>query len=71
MCRTTPRGPVGQSLSDGLLELLSAGMAIDEVLADSLDLARDDILAPLEFGASRRDAAAWSGCPLCEVPPTA
>lgn len=34
-----------------LLELLSSGMAIDEVLADYPDLERDDILAALEFGA--------------------
>jgi uncharacterized protein (DUF433 family) len=34
-----------------LLELLSAGMTIDEVLADYPDLERDDILAALEFGA--------------------
>jgi uncharacterized protein (DUF433 family) len=34
-----------------LLELLSAGMTIEEVLADYPDLERDDILAALEFGA--------------------
>lgn len=34
-----------------LLELLSAGMTIDEVLADYPDLERDDVLAALEFGA--------------------
>jgi uncharacterized protein (DUF433 family) len=34
-----------------LLELLSAGMSIDEVLADYPDLEREDILAALEFGA--------------------
>jgi uncharacterized protein (DUF433 family) len=34
-----------------LLELLSAGMTIDEVLADYPDLERDDLLAALEFGA--------------------
>lgn len=34
-----------------LLELLSAGMTIDEVLADCPDLERDDLLAALEFGA--------------------
>ena len=31
--------------------LLSAGMTIDEVLADYPDLEREDILAALEFGA--------------------
>lgn len=34
-----------------LLELLSAGMTVEEVLADYPDLVRDDILAALEFGA--------------------
>jgi uncharacterized protein (DUF433 family) len=36
---------------ENLLELLSAGMSIDEVLADYPDLERDDLLAALEFGA--------------------
>lgn len=34
-----------------LLELLSAGMTIDEVLGDYPDLEREDMLAALEFGA--------------------
>lgn len=34
-----------------LLELLSAGMTIEEVLADYSDLERDDLLAALEPGA--------------------
>jgi len=34
-----------------LLELLSAGMTNEEVLADYPDLERDDLLAALEFGA--------------------
>jgi len=34
-----------------LLELLSAGMTIEEVLGDYPDLDRDDLLAALEFGA--------------------
>lgn len=34
-----------------LLELLSAGMTIEEVLADYPDLERDDLLAALEYGA--------------------
>jgi len=34
-----------------LLELLSAGMTIDEVLADYPDLEREDLFAALEFGA--------------------
>ena len=36
---------------ENLLELLSAGMSIDEVLADYPDLERDDLLAALDFGA--------------------
>lgn len=36
---------------EALLELLSAGMTIDEVLADHPDLEQDDLLAALEFGA--------------------
>lgn len=34
-----------------LLELLSSGMTMEEVLADYPDLQRDDLLAALEFGA--------------------
>jgi uncharacterized protein (DUF433 family) len=34
-----------------VLELLSSGMTIDEVLEDYPDLERDDVLAALEFGA--------------------
>jgi uncharacterized protein (DUF433 family) len=40
-----------------LLELLAAGMTIDEVLADYPDLERDDLLAALEFGALIVDGA--------------
>lgn len=36
---------------ESVLELLAAGMTVDEVLADYPDLERDDILAALEFGA--------------------
>ncbi|MGQ0778163.1 MAG: DUF433 domain-containing protein [Pseudonocardiales bacterium] len=36
---------------ENLLELLSSGMTIDEVLTDHRDLERDDLLAALEFGA--------------------
>jgi uncharacterized protein (DUF433 family) len=36
---------------ESLLELLSPGMTIDDVLADYPDLERDDLLAALEFGA--------------------
>jgi uncharacterized protein (DUF433 family) len=34
-----------------LLELLSSGMTIDEILADYEDLERDDLLAVLAFAA--------------------
>jgi len=34
-----------------ILELLSAGMSIDDILSDYEDLERDDILAALEFAA--------------------
>jgi uncharacterized protein (DUF433 family) len=34
-----------------LLELLSSGMAIDEILADYEDLEREDLLAVLAFAA--------------------
>ena len=36
---------------ESLLELLASGMSNDEILADYADLARDDILAALEFAA--------------------
>jgi uncharacterized protein (DUF433 family) len=34
-----------------LLELLSSGMTLDEILADYEDLERDDLLAALAFAA--------------------
>lgn len=37
---------------ESLLELLSAGMTVDEVLEDYPDLERDDVLAALEFAAA-------------------
>ncbi len=36
---------------EGLLELLSSGMTVEEILEDYPDLGRDDLLAALEFGA--------------------
>jgi uncharacterized protein (DUF433 family) len=36
---------------EALLELLSSGMTIDQILADYQDLERDDILAALAFAA--------------------
>jgi uncharacterized protein (DUF433 family) len=37
--------------AQSLLELLSSGMTIQDVLADYPDLEREDLLAALEFGA--------------------
>jgi uncharacterized protein (DUF433 family) len=39
-----------------LLELLSSGMTVDEVLADYADLEREDLLAALAYGARLSDA---------------
>jgi uncharacterized protein (DUF433 family) len=36
---------------ENLLELLAAGMSIEEIIEDHPDLERDDLLAALEFGA--------------------
>ncbi len=36
---------------ENLLDLLSTGMTIEDVLIDYPDLERDDLLAALEFGA--------------------
>jgi uncharacterized protein (DUF433 family) len=36
---------------ESVLELLSSGMTVEDLLADFPDLDRDDILAALEFGA--------------------
>ena len=36
---------------DGILELLSSGMTIEEILADYSDLEREDILAVLAYAA--------------------
>lgn len=38
---------------ESLLELLSSGMTIEEILADYEDLERDDLLAVVAFDASR------------------
>jgi uncharacterized protein (DUF433 family) len=40
---------------ESVVDLLSAGMTIDEVLTDYPDLERDDILAALKFGAHAAD----------------
>ena len=34
-----------------ILQLLAGGMSVEELLADYLDLERDDVLAALEYGA--------------------
>jgi uncharacterized protein (DUF433 family) len=39
-----------------LLELLSSGMSIEDILADYEDLERDDLLAALAYGARLTDA---------------
>lgn len=51
MCHGQPSVRGLRYTVESLLELLSAGMSIDEVLADYPDLERDDLLAALEFGA--------------------
>ena len=38
-----------------ILELLSAGMSTDEILADYEDLEREDILAVLSYATGSRD----------------
>lgn len=47
---------------ENVLELLSSGMTIDEVLDDYPDPERDDLLAALEFGALA--AVGGRGVPL-------
>ena len=42
-----------------ILELLSAGMSNEEILADYEDLEREDILAALNYAMAR---ACWVGC---------
>ena len=39
-----------------LLELLSSGMTVEEVLADYEDLQREDLLAAMAYGARLSDA---------------
>lgn len=51
MCHGQPTVRGLRYTVESLLELLSAGMSIDEVLEDYPDLERDDLLAALEFGA--------------------
>lgn len=51
MCHGQPTVRGLRYTVESLLELLSAGMTIDEVLADYPDLEREDLLAALEFGA--------------------
>ncbi len=42
-----------------ILELLSAGMTNEEILADYQDLERDDILAALEFATRLSQIKRW------------
>ncbi len=51
LCHGQPTIRGLRSTVESMLELLAAGMTIDEVLADYPDLERDDILAELEYGA--------------------
>lgn len=51
VCHGQPTIRGSRHTVENLLELLSAGMTIDEVLADYPDLEREDVLAALEFGA--------------------
>jgi len=37
---------------ESILELLSSGMAVEEILADYEDLEREDILAALDFASN-------------------
>jgi uncharacterized protein (DUF433 family) len=43
-----------------ILELLSGGMTIEEILADYEDLAREDILAALAFAAGSAKSKEWT-----------
>ncbi len=52
---------------ESVLELLAAGMTVNEVLADYPDLERDDLLPRSSSVLARRDAA-WSRYPPREVP---
>jgi uncharacterized protein (DUF433 family) len=44
---------------ESLLELLASGMTIQEIIEDFPDLARDDLLAALEFGALVSGRRRW------------
>lgn len=51
ICRGQPTVRGLRYTVEGLLELLSSGMTVEEILEDYPDLERDDLLAALEFGA--------------------
>lgn len=51
VCHGEPTVRGLRSPAENLLEPLSAGMTMEEVLADYPDLEQDDLLAALEFGA--------------------
>ena len=49
ICHRKPTIRGLRSTVESVLELLSSGMAIEEILSDYEDLERDDILAALDF----------------------
>ncbi len=49
ICHGSPTIRGLQYTVESILELLSSGMTIDEILADYEDLQREDILAALDF----------------------
>jgi uncharacterized protein (DUF433 family) len=56
-----------------MLELLSSGMSIDEILADYEDLEREDLLAVLAYAARlaqtrRLQAASWNSSLMLNCP---
>ena len=49
ICRGKPTIRGLRYTVESILELISSGMAVDEILADYEDLEREDILAVLDF----------------------
>ena len=47
---------------ENLLELLSSGMTIDDILVDYEDLEREDLSAALEYAARRIDHPSLAAC---------
>lgn len=74
MCHGQPMVRGLRYTVESLLELLSAGMSIDEVLEDYPDLVRDDLLVALELGAlaaGRRRVAVLAEVAFVEIGPEA